>query len=240
MASLILVRHGQSTWNLQNRFTGWVDVDLSELGIKEAEKSGELIKSLDLDVSLYFTSCLKRAIKTLEIILNVLKIDNPNIIKAWELNERHYGDLTGLNKQEARKQLGEEQVKKFRRSWNIPPPPIRENNENNIRNNTFYDKIPIEKIPVTESLKDTYNRVIPYFEKEIEKHIKKNKNVLIAAHGNSLRVLCKKILKISDVKISELEIPTGNPLIIDFANNLEVVNYKYLDQERKLNIIFNK
>ena len=240
MASLILVRHGQSIWNLQNRFTGWVDVDLSELGIREAQKSGELIKSLELDLNLYFTSCLKRAIKTLEIILKILKKNNTNIIKAWELNERHYGGLTGLNKDDAKKKLGEEQVKKFRRSWDISPPPMKDNDENNTKNDSIYNKIALDKIPVTESLKDTYNRVIPYFEKEIKQHIKKNKNVLISAHGNSLRALCKKILKISDEKIVELEIPTGNPLIINFSENLEATEYKYLDKEREVNIIFNK
>jgi len=240
MTSLILVRHGQSVWNLQNRFTGWVDVDLSELGIQEEQKSGKLIKSLELDLNLYFTSCLKRASKTLEIILKILKKNNSNIIKAWQLNERHYGSLTGLNKDDVKKKLGEEQVKKFRRSWNVPPPPMKDNDENNTKNDSIYNKIALEKIPVTESLKDTYNRVIPYFEKEIKQHIQKGENVLISAHGNSLRVLCKKILKISNEKIVELEIPTGNPLVINFNKNLEVVRYEYLDKERAANIIFNK
>ena len=154
MASLILVRHGQSIWNLQNRFTGWVDVDLSELGIREAQKSGELIKSLELDLNLYFTSYLKRAIKTLEIILKILKKNNTNIIKAWKLNERHYGGLTGLNKDDAKKKLGEEQVKKFRRSWDISPPPMKDNDENNTKNDSIYNKIALDKIPVTESLSE--------------------------------------------------------------------------------------
>ena len=170
----------------------------------------------------------------------ILKKNNSNIIKAWELNERHYGGLTGLNKDGAKKKLGKEQVKKFRRSWDISPPPMKDNDENNTKNDLIYNKIALDKIPVTESLKDTYNRVIPYFEKEIKQHIKKNKNVLISAHGNSLRALCKKILKISDEKIVELEIPTGNPLIINFSENLEVTEYKYLDKERGANIIFNK
>ena len=240
MTSLILVRHGQSIWNLENRFTGWVDVDLSELGIQEAQKSGELIKSLELDLNLYFTSYLKRAIKTLEIILKILKKNNLNIIKAWQLNERHYGSLTGLNKDNVKKKLGEEQVKKFRRSWDIPPPPMDDNDKNNTKSDLIYNKIALDKIPVTESLEDTYNRVIPYFEKEIKQHIQKGKNVLISAHGNSLRVLCKKILKISNEKIVELEIPTGNPLVINFSKNLEIVGYEYLDKERAENIIFNK
>ena len=240
MSHLILVRHGQSKWNLENKFTGWVDVDLSELGIQEAQKSGKLIKSLELDLNLYFTSCLKRASKTLEIILKILKKNNLNIIQAWQLNERHYGSLTGLNKDNVKKKLGEEQVKKFRRSWDIPPPPMDDNDKNNTKSDLIYNKIALDKIPVTESLEDTYNRVIPYFEKEIKQHIQKGKNVLISAHGNSLRVLCKKILKISNEKIVELEIPTGNPLVINFSKNLEVVRCEYLDKERAANIIFNK
>ena len=240
MSNLILVRHGQSTWNLENRFTGWVDVDLSENGIKEAEKSGHLIGSLNLDLNLFFTSYLKRAIKTLEIILNNLKKSNNNIIKAWELNERHYGELTGLNKEEMKKKLGEEQIKNFRRSWDISPPPMKKDYKNNPKNSSLYSKISTDKIPTTESLRDTYNRVIPYFEEKIEFHLQKNKSVLISAHGNSLRALCKKIFKISDEKIVELEIPTGNPLIINFDQNLQVSDYRYLDKERQKNIIFNK
>ena len=240
MSNLILVRHGQSEWNLQNRFTGWVDVELSEKGIKEAQKSGELIKALNINLDFYFTSYLKRAIKTLEITLNILKKSDSKIIKAWELNERHYGSLTGLNKDEMRKKLGDEQVKIFRRSWNTPPPPMKESDKNNPKNDLRYSKIPSEKIPLTESLKDTYGRVIPYFEKEVEELIKNNKNILISAHGNSLRAICKKLLKISDKKISELEIPTGNPLIINLDKNLKVIDFKYLDKERKVDIIFNK
>ena len=239
MSTLILVRHGQSTWNLQNRFTGWVDVDLSKNGIKEAEKSGELINSLNLEIDLYFTSYLKRAIKTLEIIIDILK-KNPRIIKAWELNERHYGELTGMNKDEMKEKLNEIQIKKIRRSWDIAPPPMKDDDENNPRNNLIFNNIPIDKIPNTESLKDTYNRVIPYYEEKVKQHLQKNKNILISAHGNSLRALSKKIFKISNKKISELEIPTGNPLVINFDRNLEISNYKYLDKNRKNNIIVNE
>ena len=239
MSNLILVRHGQSEWNLENRFTGWVDVDLSKNGIKEAEKSGELINSLNLEIDLYFTSYLKRAIKTLEIIIDILK-KNPRIIKAWELNERHYGELTGMNKDEMKEKLNEIQIKKIRRSWDIAPPPMKDDDENNPRNNLIFNNIPIDKIPNTESLKDTYNRVIPYYEEKVKQHLQKNKNILISAHGNSLRALSKKIFKISNKKISELEIPTGNPLVINFDRNLEISNYKYLDKNRKNNIIVNE
>jgi len=240
MTSLILVRHGQSDWNLQNRFTGWVDVKLSKQGIAEAKKSGELIKSLGINLDLHFTSYLKRAVKTLDIILSILNKNNNNVIKAWELNERHYGGLTGLNKDEMKKKLGEQQVKKFRRAWHVPPPPMEENDRNNSRNDPMYSKISKGKIPMTESLKDTYSRVIPYFESEIEKYIREHKNILVVAHGNSLRVICKKILKISNENISKLEIPTGNPLVINFKENLEIINYAYLDETRKTEIIFNK
>ena len=240
MSNLILIRHGQSTWNIENRFTGWVDVNLSKKGAEEAERSGKLINSLNLDLNIYFTSYLQRATKTLDIILKIIRANNPKIIKAWELNERHYGSLTGLNKDEVRKKLGENQVKNFRRSWSMSPPPMTKDNKYNVENDSIYKKINKKKIPTSESLKDTYDRVVPYFEKEIWPLIIKKNNVLISAHGNSLRALCKKIFTISDEKITELEIPTGNPLIINFKKNLEISNCEYLDRERKKNIFFNE
>ena len=239
MGKLIAIRHGQSTWNAENRFTGWVDVGLSERGVQEAEKSGKLLKKLNINFDVCFTSYLKRAINTLEIVLKILGKDN-KYTKAWELNERHYGTLTGLNKAETKKKLGEEQFKKYRRSWDIPPPPMAENDKNHSLFSPLNPSIPVGMIPFTESLKDTYERVIPYYEKEIQKNIKENKNVLISAHGNSLRALCKYLFKISDQKINELEIPTGNPLIIEFDNNLEIKKYYYLDETRAQAIIFNQ
>ena len=239
MAKLILVRHGQSVWNKENRFTGWVDVDLSKKGNLEAQKSGQLIKNLNINIDVSYTSFLKRAIKTLTTILqeNGLEL---KFNTSWELNERHYGSLTGLNKDETKKKMGEEQFKKYRRSWDIPPPPISENDKNNSLFSPLNASIPLGMIPFTESLKDTFERVIPYYEKEIKIHIQKNKNVLISAHGNSLRALCKSLFKISDQKINELEIPTGNPLIIEFDNNLEIKKYHYLDETRAKTIIFNQ
>ena len=239
MSKLILTRHGQSIWNAENRFTGWVDVDLSDKGVKEAEKSGELIKKLNTKIDISYTSYLKRAIKTLTTILqkNNLEI---KFNTAWQLNERHYGSLTGLNKDKTKKEIGEEQFKKYRRSWDIPPPPMIENDKNQSLFSPLNASIPVGMIPFTESLKDTYKRVIPYYEKEIQKHIKESKNVLISAHGNSLRTLCKYLFKISDEKINELEIPTGNPLIIEFDNNLEIKKYNYLDETRAKTIIFNQ
>ena len=239
MSKLILVRHGQSVWNAENRFTGWVDVDLSEKGILEAKKSGQLIKNLNINIDVSYTSFLKRAIKTLTAILQENSLEL-KFNTSWELNERHYGSLTGLNKEETKKNIGEEQFKKYRRSWDIPPPPMAENDKNHFLFSPLNPSIPMGMIPFAESLKDTYKRVIPYYEKEIQKYIKENKNVLISAHGNSLRALCKYLFKISDQKINELEIPTGNPLIIEFDNNLEIEKYYYLDETRAKTIIFNQ
>ena len=234
MGKLIAIRHGQSTWNAENRFTGWVDVDLSEKGIQEAEKSGKLLKELNLNYDICFTSYLKRAIKTLEIVLKVLGKDI-KYKKAWELNERHYGALTGLNKAETKKKLGEEQFKKYRRSWDNPIPSLDRGSEYSSHKDPLYKDL--SYIPDTESLKNTYDRVLPYFEKHIEKHIKQSKNIILSAHGNSIRALGKKIFNISDKSINLLEIPTGNPLVIDFDNSGKVLSAKYLDESRKTEII---
>jgi len=239
MNKLILTRHGQSVWNAENRFTGWVDVDLSEKGILEAKKSGELIKKLNIRIDVFYTSFLKRAIKTLTTILQENNLEL-KFNTSWEINERHYGSLTGLNKDETKNKIGEEQFKKYRRSWDIPPSPISENDKNHSLFSPLNASIPVGMIPFAESLKDTYERVVPYFEKEIQKHINENKNVLISAHGNSLRALCKYLFKISDQKINELEIPTGNPLVLEFNENLIIEKYYYLDESRAKNIIFNQ
>ena len=239
MSKLILTRHGQSVWNAENRFTGWVDVDLSETGILEAKKSGELIKNLKINIDKSYTSFLKRAIKTLEVMLqeNNLKL---NLNTSWEINERHYGSLTGLNKEETKKKIGEDQFKNYRRSWDIAPPPMSENNENQFLFSPLNVSIPKDKIPFTESLKNTYHRVIPFYEKKIKPDLQNNKNILIAAHGNSLRALCKKLFNISDQKINKLEIPTGNPLVIEFDKNSKIIDTNYLDQLRKKIIITNQ
>tara|TARA_A100001011_G_C14008221_1_gene714398 strand:+ start:43 stop:756 length:714 start_codon:yes stop_codon:yes gene_type:complete len=237
MGKLIAIRHGQSTWNAENRFTGWVDVDLSEKGVQEAEKSGKLLQELNIDFDIYFTSFLKRAINTMEIVLEVLGKDI-KYTKAWELNERHYGALTGLNKSEMKKKLGEEQLKKYRRSWDIPPPKLDKDSKYSSHNDPVYKGI--KNIPETESLKDTYDRVVPYFEKNIEKHLMENKNIILSAHGNTIRALGKKIFNISDRNINLLEIPTGNPLVIHFGNSGKVLSAKYLDETRKTEIISNQ
>ena len=239
MSKLILTRHGQSVWNAENRFTGWVDVDLSEIGIQEAQKSGQLIKNLNINIDKSYTSFLKRAIKTLEIVLQENNL-NLELNTSWEINERHYGSLTGLNKEETKKKIGEDQFKKYRRSWNIAPPPMVENDKNQLLFSPLNLSIPKEKIPFTESLKDTYLRVISFYESTIKPDLQKNKNILIAAHGNSLRALCKKLFNISDQKINELEIPTGNPLVVEFNKNLKVTNINYLDKTRDRIVITNQ
>ena len=237
MSHLILIRHGQSEWNLENRFTGWVDVDLAPKGKLEACKSGELIKEQKIKIDYFFTSYQKRAINTLSLILNTLRIKEAEIIKAWQLNERHYGALTGLNKDEMKKKLGEKKVHEFRRSWNISPDPLNKNNPYHPINIDAYKNVPIENIPDTESLKDTYERVFPYFKKEIQEKLQNKKNILVAAHGNSIRAICKFLFLLDDKKITELEIPTGNPLLINFNDKNKITKCFYLDKERAKNLI---
>ena len=239
MSKLILTRHGQSVWNADNKFTGWVDVDLSDKGREEAKKSGEFLNKLNIKIDISYTSYLKRAIETLTIILKSIDL-SMKFNTAWELNERHYGSLTGLNKEETKKKIGEEQFKKYRRSWDIAPPPMAKDSKYLENFGPLNGGIPQNKIPLTESLKSTYERVIPYYDIEINKNLKNGKNILISAHGNSLRALCKYLFKISDTKINELEIPTGNPLIIEFDNQLKIQKYYYLDDTRAKNIIFNQ
>ena len=235
MNNLILVRHGQSLWNQKKRFTGWVDIDLTKHGESEAHYAGKLIKDLNIEFQECFTSELKRAINTLNIILNTLNKSNIKINKAWELNERHYGALTGFNKDEIVKKHGIKQVQIWRRSFDISPPPMEKLHPYKYN---IFKNIPSEKIPESESLKDTFQRVVPYYEKKIKPLIFSKKNILISAHGNSLRALCKKIFNISEKKIVELEIPTGNPLLIKFEDNLKIKNYKYLDPKRSKKILF--
>ena len=234
MSHLILVRHGQSQWNLEKRFTGWVDVDLAPNGKLEACKAGELIKELKLNLDFFFCSYQKRAIETLDLILNTLRIKNNNVIKSWQLNERHYGALTGFNKDEMKIKLGEKKIKEFRRSWDVAPDPLNQNSPYHPINIETYKNVPRDKIPDTESLKDTFERVTNYYEKNISDKI--DKNIVIAAHGNSIRALCKYLFKINENDISKLEIPTGNPLLIEFEKGI-VKNARYLDKERAQDLI---
>ena len=239
MNNLILVRHGQSLWNKTRTFTGWADIDLTEQGKFEAEYSGQLIKKLNIEFDSYFTSVQIRAINTLSIILNILKKSEAEFKKAWQLNERHYGELTGLNKDQMIKKHGEKQVHIWRRSFDTPPPPMKASSPYHPTKNKNYANIPLDSIPASESLKNTFDRVVPYYKKEIEPLVLLKKNVLVSAHGNSLRALCKKIFNISNKKIIDLEIPTGNPLLISFEDNLKMKEYKYLDNKRAKKILFN-
>jgi len=235
MSILILVRHGQSTWNLEKRFTGWVDVDLTENGKQEAKKAGELIKNSDIKISEYFSSLQLRANNTLKIIQKILN-DERDFVRAWELNERHYGALTGLNKIEMGQKLGEEKVYQFRRSWSLRPDPLDKESPYHPLNIRVYKDIAVENIPDTESLKDTYERVTNYFKSQIENRIKDN-NILISAHGNSIRALCKYLFKLDENQIAKLEIPTGNPLSININKNLEILDCEYLDKERAKDLV---
>jgi len=235
MSYLILVRHGQSVWNLEKKFTGWVDVDLTENGKKEAKKSGELIKSKNIEIDIYYSSFQLRAKNTLNLIKEILN-DKKISKEAWQLNERHYGALTGLNKDEMKVKLGEEKVHQFRRSWDLRPDPLDKNNPYHPLNIDTYKDIPINKIPDTESLKDTYERVLEFYKQEIENEISNN-NILISAHGNSIRALCKYLFKLDENQISKLEIPTGNPLLIKLDEESKITNCKYLDSERAKDLV---
>jgi len=235
MSYLILVRHGQSVWNLEKKFTGWVDIDLTENGKLEAKKAGDLIKLNNIDIDIYYSSFQLRAKNTLKLIKEILK-DTKISKKAWQLNERHYGALTGLNKDEMKVKLGEDKVHQFRRSWDLRPEPLDKNNPYHPININTYKEIPMDKIPDTESLKDTYERVLEFYKQEIENKISKN-NILISAHGNSIRALCKYLFKLDENQISKLEIPTGNPLIINLDENKKITDCKYLDSERAKDLV---
>ncbi len=235
MSYLILIRHGQSTWNLEKRFTGWVDVDLTENGRLEAKKAGDLIKKLNIKINYYYSSLQLRANNTLNIIQKSLN-DEKQFIKAWQLNERHYGALTGLNKVEMGKKLGEKKIYQFRRSWDLRPDPLDKKNQLHPLNIEAYKNIPKKEIPDTESLKDTYERVTSYFESEIKDKIIKG-NILISAHGNSIRALCKYLFKLDENQITKLEIPTGNPLLVEIDGKQKICSCKYLDQDRAKDLV---
>ena len=235
MRYLILVRHGQSVWNLEKKFTGWVDVDLTENGKSEAIKAGELIKTKNINIDIYYSSFQLRAKNTLKLIKQKLK-DIKVSKEAWQLNERHYGALTGLNKDEMKVKLGEEKVHQFRRSWDLRPDPLDRENPYHPINIDTYREIPNNRIPDTESLKDTYERVLEFYKQEIENKISNN-NILISAHGNSIRALCKYLFKLDENQISKLEIPTGNPLLISLDGNKKITDCKYLDSERAKDLV---
>ena len=225
MPTLVLIRHGQSSWNLENRFTGWWDVDVTEKGAAEARAAGQLMRDKGLDFDCCFTSLQTRAIKTLNLALEEMGRLWLPVEKDWHLNERHYGGLTGLDKAETAAKHGEAQVKIWRRSFDVPPPPLEPGSPYDLSKDRRYAGI---KVPATESLKDTIARVIPYWESRIAPDLKAGKRVLISAHGNSLRALVKHLSNIPDDEITSLEIPTGQPIVYDLAEDLTARDRYYL------------
>ncbi|HMD14611.1 MAG TPA: 2,3-diphosphoglycerate-dependent phosphoglycerate mutase [Bacteroidota bacterium] len=228
MSKLVLVRHGESTWNKENRFTGWTDVDLSEKGIQEARQAGRLLRELGFVFDVAFTSVLKRAIRTLWLVLDEMDAMWIPVQHSWRLNERHYGALQGLNKAETAAKFGEEQVHIWRRSYAIPPPPLEKNDPRNPANDPRYKNLTSKEIPLTECLKDTVERFLPLWHETIAPTIKSGKRVIIAAHGNSLRALVKYLDNISDDAIVELNIPTGMPLVYELDDKLKPIRSNYL------------
>jgi 2,3-bisphosphoglycerate-dependent phosphoglycerate mutase len=227
MPTLVLLRHGQSQWNLENRFTGWWDVDLSGKGIEEARAAGRLMCDKGLNFDCCFTSVLIRAIRTLHLALHEMDQLWLPTAKDWRLNERHYGGLTGLNKQEMIDKVGAEQVRIWRRSYDIPPPPLEAGSPYDVSRDRRYEGI---QVPHTESLKDTIARALPYYDAEIAPALKAGKRVLVAAHGNSLRGIIKYLSNISDDEIVGLEIPTGKPIVYELDDDLSVARRYYLDE----------
>jgi 2,3-bisphosphoglycerate-dependent phosphoglycerate mutase len=228
MYKLVLLRHGQSTWNLENRFTGWTDVGLTEQGRAEALSSGELLRKGGYVFDIAYTSVLRRAIQTLWITLQDMQLEWIPVVNAWQLNERHYGALQGLNKAETAVKFGEAQVKLWRRSYDVPPPALEPGDERHPRFDPRYGSLKPDEIPATESLKITLERVLPYWHGTLAPMIRTGRRVLIAAHGNSLRAMVKYLDKISDQEITELNIPTGIPLVYELKDDLTPERHYYL------------
>ena len=227
MPTLVLLRHGQSQWNLENRFTGWWDVGLSEKGVAEAIAAGELMNAKGFDFDICFTSVLTRAIRTLDLALEAMDRSWLPVRKYWRLNERHYGGLTGLNKQEMREKVGDEQVKIWRRSFDVPPPPLEPGSRYDVSGDRRYAGV---DVPRSESLKDTIERVLPCWEEAIAPALRSGERVLISAHGNSIRALVKHLSNIGDQEIVGVEIPTGEPLVYELADELDVRDSYYLNE----------
>lgn len=234
MHKLVLIRHGQSVWNKANRFTGWTDVDLTDEGRDEARIAGKTLKNEGFEFDIAYTSVLKRAIRSLWVVLDEMDMMWLPVRKSWRLNERHYGDLQGLNKKEMAQKVGEEQVHIWRRSYDVPPPSLDPDDERNLQNDPRFKDFDGEEFPLTESLKDTIERFTPYWKNEIAPQIKDGKQIIIAAHGNSLRALVKYLDKISDEEIVGLNIPTGIPLVYELDENLEPIKNYYLGDSEEI------
>jgi len=228
MYKLVLVRHGQSTWNLENRFTGWTDVGLTEQGVSEAHEAGRLLREEGYVFDVAYTSVLKRAIKTLWIVLEEMDLEWIPVIRAWQLNERHYGALQGLNKSEMAKKFGDEQVHIWRRSYDVPPPALETTDERHPKFDPRYASLSPEQVPATESLKITLERVLPYWHSTLAPAIKSGQRLLVAAHGNSLRAMVKYLDNVSDEEIPGLNIPTGVPLVYELDDDLKPLQHYYL------------
>ena len=244
MMKLVLIRHGESQWNLENKFTGWHDVELSPKGVEEAKAAGQLLKAEGYDFDICYTSILKRAIHTLDTVLNEMDRVWLPVIKDYHLNERHYGALQGLNKAETAEKYGEEQVKIWRRSFDVKPPALDPADAEAPCNQEMFREVPKEDLPLNESLETTIERVVPYFESTIKESMKEGKRVIIAAHGNSLRALVKYFDNLSDEEIIGVNIPTASPLVYEFDDDFNVVKHYYLgDQEAlaaKMNAVANQ
>jgi 2,3-bisphosphoglycerate-dependent phosphoglycerate mutase len=228
MIKLVLLRHGQSTWNLENRFTGWTDVDLSQTGIEEAHQAGKLLAQGNYKFDIALTSVLKRAIRTLWIALDEMDMMWIPVERAWQLNERHYGNLQGLNKAETAEKYGSEQVHIWRRSYAIPPPPLDINDPRHPRFDPRYAQLDPAVLPACESLENTLQRVLPYWHSSIVPRLQHGTKILVAAHGNSLRALVKHLDHVSDDEITELNIPTGIPLVYELNEKMEAIQHYYL------------
>ena len=234
MKKIVLLRHGESQWNLQNRFTGWTDVDLTRTGIEEAIDAGRLLREEGFQFSKAYTSYLKRAIKTLDIVLDVMDLDWIPVEKNWRLNEKHYGALQGLNKAETAAQYGDEQVLVWRRSYDIPAPSLSEDDPRNPRFEPRYEEVPFGELPRTESLKDTVNRILPYWQAVIFPTIQYCDQIIVAAHGNSLRGIVKHLKNISDEEIVSLNLPTGVPYVFEFDEDMKMIKDYFLGDPEEI------
>jgi len=234
MKRLVLIRHGESQWNMENRFTGWTDVPLSEKGVAEAIKAGKLLKEKGFNFELAYTSYLKRAIKTLWLVLEEMDMMWIPVKKSWRLNEKHYGSLQGLNKAETAEKYGDEQVHIWRRSYDIPPAPLSADDPRNPRFDPRYQELAPNELPVTEALKDTVNRIVPYWENEIAKSFERHNEIIVAAHGNSLRGIVKYLKNVSDNDIVNLNLPTGVPYVFEFDDDLKLKQDYFLGDPEEI------
>ncbi len=234
MHQVVLLRHGESEWNLTNRFSGWTDIDLTEQGVKEARSSGQLLKEEGLTFDIAYTSVLKRAIRTLWLVLDEMDLMWLPVVRSWRLNERHYGALQGLNKAETAAEHGDEQVLIWRRSYDVPPPALKPNDERHPGHDRRYNSLSREELPLTESLKECVERFVPYWRNTIAPDIVAGKRVLIAAHGNSLRALVKYLDDVSDTDIIDLNIPTGVPLVYELEDGLKPISHRYLGNAEEI------